>query len=318
MFRIAYVLTSSRNDVFYEQLMVSIKSVKYHMKKQKIVVVVDTDTYKTFTGDRKSIFEYAEVISIKTPNKYSQKESSRWLKTSLRNIIDGDFLFVDCDTVICRDFMGEVIDEPLAMVLEFNHMLSEHTKRNKLYWINRFAECGWEFDSNELFNSGVMWVKDTPETRRFFSLWNEYWQKTLEHGVSADQPALNYINQTKLKMISILDGTWNCQVSSAPAGVEYLSEAKIIHYFHFNNDSAYKLCDLNVIMNEKYKCELEDIFSNSVRAFKPCYFVAVGSQDDLFMDTIVYRALRKAMSNHKIIFNICEKIANVVLNLKSR
>lgn len=288
------------------------------MERQEIVVVVDNDTYKTFTGDRKSIFEYAEVMPIETPKKYSQKESSRWLKTSLRNIIDGDFLFIDCDTVICRNFMSEIIDEPLAMVLEFNHMLSEHTKRNKMYWTNRFAECGWAFDSNELFNSGVMWVKDTPKTREFFSLWNKYWQISLERGVSADQPSLNYINQTKFKMISILDGTWNCQVSSAPAGVEYLSEAKIIHYFHFDNDSAYKLCDLNLIINDKYKYELENTICNSISAFKPCYFVAVGSQDDLFMDTIVYRALRKMMVNHKMIFGICEKIARAVLYIKSK
>ena len=61
MYSIVYALTSNRNDHYYNQMLVSILSLRKYMKEQPIIILVDEKTYETLNGERAEIYGYAEV-----------------------------------------------------------------------------------------------------------------------------------------------------------------------------------------------------------------------------------------------------------------
>ena len=46
MFKIVYVLTSNGDDVYYKQLIISLRSLRLHMESAEVIVVVDENTYE--------------------------------------------------------------------------------------------------------------------------------------------------------------------------------------------------------------------------------------------------------------------------------
>ena len=101
-----YVLVSSDNDFYLEQAYISMYSAKYHMPNAHITLLTDKATEATFTNNRKKEVEYADmIISVDLDTqKYNAHKRSRILKTSARQYVRGDYLYIDCDTVIVKPF----------------------------------------------------------------------------------------------------------------------------------------------------------------------------------------------------------------------
>lgn len=54
-------------------------------------------------GGRSHILELVdEVVSVDVGNGFSPQQRSRILKTSARNLVNGDYLFIDCDTIVLK------------------------------------------------------------------------------------------------------------------------------------------------------------------------------------------------------------------------
>ena len=114
-----YVLVSNEKDTYYEQTMISAKSLLAHNTDAKVVILVDQGTAATFTGKR--TFHEKLGISIRviqTPEEYNNRDRSRFLKTSMYNYIDDDFLFIDGDTVICDKLEDIPQGISIGMVLD--------------------------------------------------------------------------------------------------------------------------------------------------------------------------------------------------------
>lgn len=236
--KIVYILVSSDNDNYYEQALMSICSIRLHQSSTvTIALVVDEKTNKSLTGKREEIKKYTdEVISIEVPTKYDKRHSSRYLKTNLRKFIKGDYLFIDCDTIICKPLSG--IDDTkasIAMVSDLNGHLS---LTDKLI-IKRCEDGGLgNLEGMPYFNSGVIYAKDTPEVHHFYEEWHKNWKLSAENGVTFDQPALCKTNADNGLIIKELPGVWNCQFKYTQ-GYKYLSDAYIMHYFNPNGKEAW-------------------------------------------------------------------------------
>jgi lipopolysaccharide biosynthesis glycosyltransferase len=160
----------------------------------------------------------------------SQKEISRWIKTSIKNYITGDFLFIDCDTVITGNLEFEFSPEiKIGAVLDTHVLLSEHHLTP--YFQDREKKTGFNFflKTEKYFNSGVIFCRDTPESEKLFSLWHSLWLIGIKNGIHQDQGALNQANSELGDIITELEGEWNCQITNN--GLPYLYNAKIIHCF---------------------------------------------------------------------------------------
>lgn len=77
------------------------------------------------------------------------------------------------------------------------------------------------------FNSGVIYVKDTPNTRKFYQMWNQNYLVSFDKKVSMDQPSFCKTNIEMGHFINILDDVWNCELKH---GIKFLKDAKVVHY----------------------------------------------------------------------------------------
>jgi hypothetical protein len=224
-----YVLTSSQNDSYYGQFLLSVTSLRMYNPLAEIIVVIDEKTRDGLTGKRSA---YEKIVSdicvVSVPDTLSQKEVSRWLKTSMRSYVTGDFLFIDCDTIIAEDLSGIFNrKEALLAVLDKHVLIEKH--HMKSYILSNDAKLGFKSaTTNRHYNSGVIFCKDTGETRAFFARWHELWLQTREKNILVDQPSFNQaIFETGC--LAEMGGEWNCQI--AYGGLRFLHEAKIVHYY---------------------------------------------------------------------------------------
>lgn len=233
--KIVYVIISGVNDVYFEQVWASAWSLKYFNPTAKVALLTDEETRNSiYSEDRKDALRYIDEINVvEFDGEYSNKEKSRWIKTNMRNLIDGDFLFVDADTIITGD-LSEIdkLSCSIGAVLDNNC----HAKEISDYFIfrtmyNDRLKSVFNVDytpETDVFNSGVMYVKDNEEAHKFFTIWHENWKLSLSKGYVVDQLPLVKTCIDMGNPIEEMSGIYNCQIRSS---IQYLSKAKILHTF---------------------------------------------------------------------------------------
>ena len=250
-----YVLTSTPNDFYYEQCLMSVFSLIHHTPDALVYILTDNKTKDSFTEKDKRLGLKklgANIITVNFDDSVTNIQRSRILKTTIPEHISGDFLFIDCDTIICDNLstINSILpDIKVAAVLDGHVPLSEH--KHKDYFIKREKKLGFSASKKTgvHFNSGVMLYRDCPESREFFKKWNELWTWCFtEKHDHHDQPAFNEASLECGAIIKELDGIWNCQLSQG--GLAYLAKAKIIHYFSSeggkNYIPYYRLAEKNI------------------------------------------------------------------------
>jgi len=225
-----YVLTSGPNDHYYEQFLLSLTSLRFFMPNAQAVLLCDAKTKETLTGKRDGYEKLiSKIITVEVPADMRQVEVSRWVKTSMRRLVSGDFLFLDGDTIVTED-LSSIAD----MGIKFGACLDNHTLIDKHVNRDRFIENDKKFGfsshlSNRQYNSGIIFCADTPETHKIFDRWHELWLFTKSKNTIRDQPSFNMAIYENSAAFTELDGIWNCQLVTNY--LPYLTNAKIFHYF---------------------------------------------------------------------------------------
>ena len=281
--KIVYVLVSDTSDYYYEQTLLSVSSARMWNPDAEIIVVADDKTNATLVGSRTALMDVADKkIVVSFPEEINKKRRSRFLKTSIRNHVEGDFLFIDSDTVICQS-----LEEVDSLTIEMGAVLDGHRKlQNRQDALNQKKEkiemIGASFVENAAYyNSGVLYVKDTPQTHAFFEKWYAIYTDGLRKGMDFDQPSLHLCNQ-KFDLIKPLDGEYNCQIFLG--GLPYLGYAKIIHAFNGYRDYSnfFIFNDPHYLGTIKSQGELYDAdlnrLKNAKKQFQGEYVLAFGSQ----------------------------------------
>ncbi|GHU94516.1 hypothetical protein FACS189479_07350 [Spirochaetia bacterium] len=225
-----YVLVSSVQDTYYEQFLLSVTSLRLKNPDAHITVLCDSKTKENLQGKRR---EYENIVSeIKTvpvQDTLSQKEVSRHIKTSMRRYIDGDFLFIDCDTIIT-----DTISESSFASMDIGAVLDTHCTVDfhhlKPYIIANDEKLGFGASkTNKHYNSGIIFCRDTVKAHGFFDKWHDLWTYGNEKNITIDQPSFNEAILQYNDVFADLNGIWNCQISHN--GLPFLHDAKIIHYY---------------------------------------------------------------------------------------
>lgn len=329
-----YVLTSTTKDFYYEQCLMSVFSLRHHTPDAQIYILTDNKTKSTFTEENKRLgLEKlgADIITVNFDDSATNLQRSRILKTTIPEHIPGDFLFIDCDTIICEDLSSIenlLQNTQISAVLDGHVSLAEH--KHKDYFIRREKRLGFSAtkETGKHFNSGVMLFKDCPESRAFFKKWNELWSWCFaEKHDHHDQPAFNEAGLECGKIIKELDGIWNCQLSQG--GLEFLGKAKIIHYFSSeggkNYIPYYKLAEKSIQQKIKDSGEISADISQMI--LNPKFqFNKVHLINDQRIVSIMQSAIIFTIADIKIkipwLFNILESICrnsrNFAKNLKRK
>jgi hypothetical protein len=228
-----YCLASSEKDTYLEEFLCSVTSLRYHNKSAFVSLLIDDLTAKSLTGFRATIKDMVDEIKvIDFPKDMPLKNRSRQLKTGSRSLIEGDFLYVDCDTVICSEIhQNELPDCEIGAVLDA-HMTFGKYLQNGLFvkdFLKKFSKFGFTIPVNDkFFNGGLFFVKDTQRTRDFFKSWQELQALYSSGGFAYDQPALCQTNIKFDFMITELSGVWN---SLFIYDINYIHNAKIMHFY---------------------------------------------------------------------------------------
>jgi len=279
-----YVLTSTDKDIYSEQAFISITSLRIHNKKAFVSLLVDDKTDKNLEARKFQIKEIVDEVIVKPFDEtIKQHDRSRQLKTNMRNLVCGDFLFIDCDTIICKN---------LENIWSCEHNLAaipdRHMNFNCLGLYKEICSSFKKISKNKIpiekiyFNSGVLLVKECKENVIFFNKWNEFWNLCKQKNIFYDQVSLAFTNAYFKFPIAELDGTWNCQIQN---GLNYMTNAKILHYFA-SNDLEYGNFNKKIPMSLKIsgfltECDLQEI-QNAKHKYPTPHLVISGNDYELF------------------------------------
>ena len=118
---IAYILISTPNDTFYEQTAISVMTLRKVMPDANVYILVDKDTKSTFKDKRTILEKYSvNIITVDVPEKFNNRDRSRFIKTSMNKYLPDNFIFIDSDTVICDKF--DKIDSNIDIGMVLNRL----------------------------------------------------------------------------------------------------------------------------------------------------------------------------------------------------
>lgn len=226
-----YCLISTPKDIYYEQVFISVTSLKMHNPNAFVTLFADKETIDSIKDRKADIRKIVDEIVVENfESDVSNLKRSRILKTTMRNRIDGDFLYIDSDTIICQDLSEiESLDFDLGATLELHTSISLNIFRP---WTIRDLKIVLNepdfYNYPHYFNGGLLFVRDTKFNREFFKKWNENYLLGNKKGLLIDMPSLALTNYQLGFPIKELDGKWNVQVWF---GANYLHNVKILHYF---------------------------------------------------------------------------------------
>ena len=318
-YSVCYVLTEKDGKrQYYNQMVISIASLRYRAYTGRVYVVTDDRTAHQLTGEQRGELEKyeAEIITVDVPEEFSAAERSRYLKTSLRTWITGDFLFLDTDTIFADGLQKQVSGAELAMALEQYDSYrcgtaAEAAPECFSFRVRKeYIQCGYD-DSKirDFYNSGVIWCRDTAKSRMLFRKWHEAWLASREKGVLRDQPSLNGINSLMGDVIETLDGIWNVQVTR-PYSQKYIDRAIILHYFNVRQNNVYLLGRLNEQEQVLGNRTVQAIIASPREAFLPNHYLVLDgvTEEVMFSKSVIamkylykrhlqiYRAVNCALS----------------------
>lgn len=234
--KIVYVVSSNEEDMYLEQAYLSAFSLRKHNPQAYVCLIVDTKTNATLNGYRAEILKFIdEKIVAEVPSVYNKAQTSRWMKTKVRDYVKGDYLFLDADTIIADDLSSiDDFEGEIGAVINNHVPVSQYHNRYGENIIKIAAQEGWSlYDDIKYFNSGIMFFRQSERVYNFCSEWHRIWEEGLiKYHRRQDQPSLAHVNEEFGYMIKELPGIWNCQILRY--GIPYLAEAKIIHYFSYH------------------------------------------------------------------------------------
>lgn len=311
--KVAYILTSSGTDFFFEQTILSIYSLRQHNPNMDVVVIVDDKTAKTF-NEKRNFYDFGiEPIVVTCPNDMTEKERSRYLKFELRSILKGDILYVDSDTIIT-----DKLEDLSRQDGDVFAVIDKHTTKITTPVLEKIKKSKLDFpESFDYFNGGVWFTKDTPAAHKFFEDWKKLWLNYKTPTFCLDQPGLNYANIINKNIIKALDGTWNCQVFRN--GLKYLASAKIIHYYAVNDiNNPYVISNdfwFAKIRNNDCRIpdEIKEMLNEPKKLFPDISRIVFDENQIAVMDSFLFNYISKHYEKCQRLFSFLNKVAYHIL-----
>lgn len=327
--KIVYVVVADKDSIYLEQAYVSVWSLKYYNPDASVTFVMDNRTKKYWDmcgyDELKTLVD--EVIVREFEDNATNHYRSRWLKTSLRTLLQGDFLFLDTDTIVIGDIGGiDDFNDNIGMVEDL-HQPNLSTCRYLDFIINKTKQIGWsQFNlSSKYYNSGIIVAKDTLKSRDFFQEWHKNWKYSYSRGVNEDQLSLNYTNLIK-NGISSVNPIYHCQLLGN--GLKYFHNALIIHYFNsskFDNKGIkpFFLMEDNMLQNIRLKQCLPSEITNRIKTcedFFPSQIDLISGISIPVYYSRIFRALAIIYAKYPSLYNLAEKTLSKLsgISFKSR
>lgn len=290
--KFVYVLVGSSDDYYAEQAYLSLVSLKKHNPEAHVVLVSDEATRNNLTASGSPLNEILnDWIVAQVSTELNRKCRSRFLKVSLRRLVEGDFLYIDCDTVIngTLDFR-EGYDGDMYAAYDFNG-----SGESSEYMAEIFNKIGEKDVSPYVFyNAGVLLVKDTPLCHNFFKDWENIWFRYYQtHGLEIDQLSFVKANLKNGNFIEALPAEYNCQISFSNA-IDSLLKSKILHYIaDFKVSQEFPFENIKLLQKVRERGlteEIKDILDRPIENFLKCNPMMGRGERELYRSPVMVMA----------------------------
>lgn len=321
--KFVYVLVSTDDDIYLEQAWVSIFSLRHFNNDAEVVLICDDRTSSRINkqGPEKFRNIVDNIVSVPFAETVSNRERSRWLKTNLRKLIEGDFLFLDTDTII-TDSLEEVdeFDFNLGMVYSWHCKMEDRpSKKKTLKRIKRLFNVSI-LNSTDYFNSGVIYCKDSEESHLFFEKWHSLWQMAKDKpGGIQDQQSLT-VTVNEVGGVHVMSGDYNCQPMYS---MKHIATAKIVHFFNLKWDdnirSPFNSIDFYLeVKKAGYIPELSKQLILMCRSTFIAPAMCICGDDIIIWNSNTFKFLRKVYRNHKYLFKGLNFLSMKLGGIKTR
>lgn len=313
-----YVLVDNTKLLFFNQMMISLSSLRYTGFTGNVYIVTDNETanlLKSRCGELNEL--YAEIVAIDIEEGYTEKEKSRYLKTSLRKYIQGDVLFVDTDTIFASCLPDWISDDDIAMAIDRNGLDDDYPYRWHTYL---FKKCGMDLQVNDrkFLNSGVIWMRDTGAVHSIFEKWHKLWKEKRILGIPYDQASLNYLWKHEDITINILDNRFNVQIGQRNFSPSLLCKALILHYYNIKqNDRVFLLNDPDVWKLDYRDERIQQIIHDPASAFSDCIWMKKDGLSGEYCNTKSFHLGLEMYKKHKRMFSLCEGFCRLIKKIRN-
>jgi len=262
--KVVYVLVSQTTDHFTEMCLLSIECMKRYSPGLYIELVMDEKTKHSLVGYRGKVLTLVDNYHVLGISGDNNGLVSRMIKTQLRSIVEGDYLYIDIDAFPMKK-LDSIYDSQYDISMVYDMNVSPDKFIFHDYEREIFDVMQWELPK-EYFNSGVMFVKDNERVHRFYENWYSIWSESSKGGLHKDQPPMHEaIRVTKIK-VGVLEPVWNVLVTLHKGRVA--KNAKIYHVstvrFDERNDTHFHSIIREMKLNERINWNLLE----AVRASK--------------------------------------------------
>jgi len=208
---VSYVVTSSGRDQYSAMTRVPCASVRISNPGFRVLLITDSASAQRLAGARDPLLDEVDAhVHFETPEGDASFRN-RFLKTNLRSLIDGSYLFLDSDTLIRGD-LSDVFSTDADIAGAPNH--SKDALEEQIWYKDRavLTRLGWRVRPDVYINGGAMLCHDTPGARRFGTDWHAKWLTSYRQTNGyRDQPALNAAVFDSGVRLAVLPHRFNAQ-----------------------------------------------------------------------------------------------------------
>lgn len=226
--KVVFAIISQGNCIYTAMTRIAVASLRARNPSLHLVVACDhqTDIAIRRTGNP-LIGEVDEWVVAYTPPGNAGFRN-RFIKTSLRSLIEGPFLFLDSDIFVCGDLSGiftlnaDIAGARNRSSVKFNEQVAVQD-------FTMLVAMGWKLGTEVYVNAGVLYYNDTPGAYRFADEWHRRWMQSFARFEDhRDQPAMHFALHETQPRLAVLPDRFNAQFKFTP-GVA--SGAAIWHYY---------------------------------------------------------------------------------------
>jgi hypothetical protein len=228
MLNFLYVLVSGPHDRYANMTALSASFLKDVHPGAKVFVLCNPETETHLRATEHPLLRLCDTLLTRETSQRDAQSQNRYLKSMMREVMKGDFLYLDSDVLVVRplDHLFHT-REPLSLAHNHNR---EYPKNFLGVDVEYYDRCAWPHPGNGYYlNGGVIFWRDCPEAHVFSRLYREMVESIQAIGLPIrDQPAINRALEVWGGEFGILPDSYNAQVSTNPiTGLE----ASVWHFY---------------------------------------------------------------------------------------
>jgi len=248
--KIVYAVTSVGKDTYSVMTRISVASARLSCPGTRVMLACDEVSAREMEKTRDLLlYDVDEVMVVPTPEGNATYRN-RHIKTRLRTLLEGEFLFMDSDTIVRGDLSalnsieGDIAAAPNHSADSLEAQIWDEDR-------DHLTQMGWSV-ANTYFNGGLIFYRDTAAARALACEWHHRWAEGFRKtGRANDQPAFNASIAAMEIRVETLPHRYNAQFTMNQSSA---SEALVWHYY--STDTSLRNTTIGALIKSVMKNEV--------------------------------------------------------------